>query len=93
MASRWRIYRKLIIASLKTTENIVKATIVLHNLLMHATNQYCPSNFADTEVNGNIIEGQWRSEDTQNLSRTVHSGSNFFLGMQMKLEDHWQHIL
>lgn len=39
MASKWRIYRKPINASLKTTENIVKATVCLHNFLL-STPQY-----------------------------------------------------
>jgi len=34
MASKWRIYRKPINTSLKTTENIIKATICLHNFLI-----------------------------------------------------------
>ncbi|XP_024886829.1 protein ANTAGONIST OF LIKE HETEROCHROMATIN PROTEIN 1-like [Temnothorax curvispinosus] len=34
MASKWRIYRKPINASLKTIESIVKATVCLHNFLL-----------------------------------------------------------
>lgn len=34
LASRWRIFRKPIIASLPTVDNIIKATICLHNYIM-----------------------------------------------------------
>ncbi|RLU27126.1 hypothetical protein DMN91_000925 [Ooceraea biroi] len=34
LASRWRIFRKPIIASLKTVDNIIKASICLHNFLI-----------------------------------------------------------
>lgn len=34
MASKWRIYRKPINASLETIESIVKATVCLHNFLL-----------------------------------------------------------
>lgn len=41
MSSKWRIYRKPIVASLETVESIVKATVCLHNFLIstpHYTN-------------------------------------------------------
>lgn len=34
LASRWRIFRKPIIASLKTVDNIIKASICLHNFVI-----------------------------------------------------------
>lgn len=34
LAARWRIFRKPIIASLKTVDNIIKASICLHNFLI-----------------------------------------------------------
>lgn len=37
MSSKWRIYRKPIIASLETVESIVKATVCLHNFLLSTT--------------------------------------------------------
>lgn len=34
LACRWRIFRKPIIASLRTVENIIKATVCLHNFIL-----------------------------------------------------------
>lgn len=38
LTSRWRIYRKSIIASLQTVDGIVKATVCLHNWLKKGEN-------------------------------------------------------
>ena len=34
LMQRWRVFRKPIIADISTCENVVKATVVLHNFLM-----------------------------------------------------------
>ena len=54
MATRFRIYRRPIIANVETVTSVVKATIALHNFLLISQSQegpytYCPTNFADEE--------------------------------------------
>ena len=53
----------------KTAEDIVKAIVCLHNFLMVSEDgvapsdrTYCPAVMLDREVNGNVIEGNWRRE-------------------------------
>ena len=44
--ARWRIYHRPIQTSVETAENIVKATVCLHNYLRQTnTVSYCPSGF------------------------------------------------
>ena len=55
-ASRFRIFRRPLIASVVTVTSIIKAVVALHNYLMHGRefrpeNDYCPEGFAD---------GDWR---------------------------------
>lgn len=80
LSSRWRIFRKPIIASLKTTENIIKATICLHNFLIHNSIQYLTHRLIDVEDNdGDIIEGQWRyASIMNNLTKVGRLGSNYY---------------
>ncbi|XP_071040057.1 uncharacterized protein [Parasteatoda tepidariorum] len=68
-SSRWRILRQPILAGTKTVENIVKAIVCLHNFVSRNERNstvfqkyYVPANFADTEVDGNVIPGKWRKE-------------------------------
>lgn len=78
LASRWRIYRKPIIASLPTVEAIVKSTVCLHNWVMifeskttDDKKRYCPLAAVDREDGGGaIIHGEWHN-DIQNMSNLV----------------------
>ena len=52
MATRFRVYRRPIIANVDTVKSVVKATIALHNFLLitqhsHDVYNYCPRNFPD----------------------------------------------
>ncbi|XP_023311560.1 protein ALP1-like isoform X2 [Anoplophora glabripennis] len=69
LASRWRIYRKPIIASETTVVKVIKATVCLHNFLMtFANTTYFTPSSADQEDNeGELIEGEWRKEQNSNL--------------------------
>ena len=68
MTTRFRVYRRPIIANVDTVKNIVMATIGLHNFLLitkhsHDVYNYCPRNFPDQNGSrGRFIPGQWRQE-------------------------------
>ncbi len=86
LATRFRIYRRAIIANVDTVKNVVKATIALHNFLLMSQRKqdafsYCPQNFVDQNgTRGRVIPGQWRQEigATAGLSRLDRNarGSN-----------------
>ncbi|KFM75519.1 hypothetical protein X975_07116, partial [Stegodyphus mimosarum] len=86
MAARFRILRKPIIAGLTTSQNIVKASVCLHNYLRSKEEQmpakerrYCPPGFADTDDgSGSILTGRWRDENIHNLSKVSRSASNMY---------------
>ncbi|XP_071647555.1 uncharacterized protein [Temnothorax longispinosus] len=71
MTSRFRIFRKPIIASLETVQSIVQCCVVLHNWLrdseLHLApgqRRYLPPCFVDREDrSGNLQIGQWREEN------------------------------
>lgn len=64
LSARWRIFRRSINCSLSTVDNIIKATVCLHNLIMKAeknykTKVYCNNEFVDRELeNGAVILGK-----------------------------------
>ena len=68
LSSRWRIFRRPIIASLNKAILVTKAACCLHNYLQvqnKATipieQHYCPPGFADCEDRrGNVALGRWR---------------------------------
>ena len=67
LASRFRIFRRPIIANIQTVCNIVKATLALHNFLISDTSVddtyvYCPQNYVDSETRQGIKAGHWRQE-------------------------------
>lgn len=63
LAARWRIFHRTICAKPETVELLIKATIILHNLLCESnSHNYAPPRFVDTEVDGEIIPGSWRTE-------------------------------
>ena len=81
LTTRWRIFRRPIIAKPENVVLMVKAACVLHNFLMKTNRQsqcggmYCADDLVDTyDVHGNIIPGSWRREGHGNLlPRTAHS--------------------
>ena len=78
LASRWRIFRRPIIATPEHVVTYTKAAIALHNFLRKTESTYCPVGFVDSEDNdGNISEGAWREESTaQGLGPIHRLGSN-----------------
>ncbi|XP_018370117.1 PREDICTED: uncharacterized protein LOC108765771 isoform X2 [Trachymyrmex cornetzi] len=66
----WRIYRKPINASLKTTESIIKATVCLHNFLL-STRQY---GYMTDDICQNVIhENTAAIRDVSNIRSNTHS--------------------
>ena len=83
-ASRFRIFRRPIIAKVDTVKAITKAVVALHNLLMASRVQeepynYCPFDYVDQEVKGKFKQGEWRN-DSKNLGMLLmgRCGSNNF---------------
>lgn len=72
-SARWRVLKKAIAMQEDTADEIIWATICLHNflrkrelLLNPADRAYCPPNFVDQQdENGNIIPGLWRNDAEQ----------------------------
>ncbi|KAJ8917036.1 hypothetical protein NQ315_012955 [Exocentrus adspersus] len=78
LSSRWRVLRKPIIAKLENVDNIVKASVSLHNYLMLQKNNrfYFTPDLVDRALPDNtILPGAWRQEGSifQSLGRC---GSN-----------------
>lgn len=72
LATRWQIYRRDIIADIKTVEHIIMGTVILHNFLRtldiqekEMPDQYCPLDLLIL-LKIAVFEGQWR----QNVSNT-----------------------
>lgn len=65
LAARWRILLAPLHLRPEAAENIVKATVVLHNFVKrHGGHQYAPPGYVDQiDQNGDIVvPGEWRSE-------------------------------
>lgn len=65
LASRFRIYRKPIIAKVENVISIIKAITALHNFLIKTQSQldnfsYCPSDFVDQESEQGRVPSRWR---------------------------------
>lgn len=77
LSSRWRIYRRPIIASKTTVLGIIKATVVLHNWLREKKLQeYVNADLVDRDVGGTFRPGRWRNEDSGGLQNVQRVGSN-----------------
>jgi hypothetical protein len=81
LSARWRIFRRPIRANVHTVEQIIKATIGLHNYLLLTENaSYIPSGFVDSySESGEIQSGKWREEvrrDDPALRQLHKQGSN-----------------
>lgn len=63
MVARWRIFHRTIIAEPETADSIVKAVVVLHNVLCESSRDtYAPRTFVDTYYGDVLVEGRWRRE-------------------------------
>ncbi|CAB3993019.1 Hypothetical predicted protein [Paramuricea clavata] len=81
--SRFRVFRKPIIANVEKVINITKAVVVLHNFLMATrspedTHSYCPLNYTDHESAAGQQSGEWRRGENINegIVPIPQTGSN-----------------
>ena len=80
LASRFRIFRRPIIAKIENIRHITKAAVILHNFLMRRKERgtYCPPDYVD-QAQG-TLPGRWRVEASgvQGLTVLGIQGSNNF---------------
>ncbi|XP_077489455.1 uncharacterized protein LOC144100352 [Amblyomma americanum] len=79
MASRFRIFRRVINLLPENADYVVMASCVLHNFLVEDA-IYMPENYADVEdAYGNVTAGQWRAaaEDAAVLNLEPPVGHNY----------------
>ena len=81
--TRFRIFRRPIIAKTDKVIIITKAVVALHNYLMKkCTNvnnyNYCPSSYTDKDTTSGLILGDWRKEHVSSvgLQNIAQIGSN-----------------
>ncbi|XP_070153561.1 uncharacterized protein [Polyergus mexicanus] len=79
-AARWRIFRRTIYANPDVANRLVLATMYLHNILKIKNDgkaplqpRYCPPQFADREIEGDLIEGEWRQQSQDNYIRPIRN--------------------
>ena len=81
-ASRFRIFRRPIIANVEKVTLITKAVVALHNFLMASNSSngysYCPTNFIDQDSPSGLAVGGWRNDenDIMGLQPIGRIGSN-----------------
>ena len=78
LSSRWRVFRRPIIANPENVVHFIKAACVLHNFLKKtdvlnsSRTQYCPTNFVDAESNdGVVVPGSWREITAGDMNFTM----------------------
>ena len=83
--SRFRVFRRPIIAKTEKVKSITKAVAALHNYLMKRRIQnyennynYCPTSYADRDTRLGLTLGDWRKEhgNTAGLQQISQMGSN-----------------
>ena len=64
MASRFRIFRRPMIANINKVVKVTKVCVALHNFLLKTNNAnsngYCPTNYVDTHGPSGERPGDWR---------------------------------
>ena len=82
VASRFRVFRRPIIANVEKVISVTKAVVILHNFLMKTNEnngyKYCPKTFLDHDGPTGFVEGEWRRDvnDFQGLKPIKKVGSN-----------------
>ena len=70
-ATRFRIFRRPIIANVEKVKVLTKAVVALHNFLMSHNSanahRYCPINYTYQERETGITPGEWRNEENDIL--------------------------
>lgn len=72
LANRWRVLTNNIYCSPAHANEIVLATIVLHNfLILTKDTSYISPELVDRDSNGVVIPGNWRQDTTLTSARTI----------------------
>ena len=94
--SRFRVFRRSIVANVDTAVEVIKAVLALHNFLMYNRsfsnyNAYCPLDFVDREVQGQVMQGQWRTDvHNQALQDVSNIGSNNYSRDAKNVRDNYR---
>ncbi|CAB3994830.1 Hypothetical predicted protein [Paramuricea clavata] len=103
MATRFRTYRRPIIANVETVKNVVKATLALHNFLLITQRKeeaysYCSQHFVDQNgTRGRVIPGQRRQEigatdGLSRLDRNARGSNNSSKSAQQERDDYKEYF-
>ena len=89
MATKFRIFRRSIVANPDKVTKITKQPVVCTTTNPPSARFYCPLGFVDKEVkDGNIIPGHWRSEISSSALQSVqYTGSNTYSWSASDLRD------
>ena len=95
MATKFRIFRRSIVANPVKVTKIIKAACCLHNYLKiseahnpSSNRPYCPPGYTDHEDgNGNMTPGNWRLEVTGGITDISRTGSNTYTHTAADLRD------
>ena len=96
--SRFRIFRRPIIANESTANSITRAVVALHNYLMaisphsESSYNYCPAGYTDVDAGGLLHPGNWR-RDTQSTSELIsvsRAGSNNYFGNAREVREKYR---
>ena len=67
--TRFRIFRRPIIANVNKVTSITKAIVAMHNFLMKKRSKnnynYCPTSYTDTDGPSGFRPGDWRKENSK----------------------------
>nr|CAH7739054.1 unnamed protein product [Callosobruchus chinensis] len=78
LAAQWRIFGQPIIGKVINIENIIKASICLHNFLIkYVKHSYTTPALVDREQDGVVIQGTWRDTPSQ-LTPVRQLGANMY---------------
>ena len=86
MATKFRIFRRSIVANPEKVTRITKATCCLHNYMKiteassaSSSRHYCPPAYSDHEDrSGNLVPGDWRNVAAEALQSLNRVGSNSY---------------
>ena len=98
--TRFRIFRRPIIAKTEKVILVTKAVVALHNYLMKkSTNvdrnnnySYCPSSYTDQDTRSGLTLGDWRQDqiNTGGLQHLQQIGSNNYSREASKVRDNFK---
>ena len=96
--SRFRIFRRPIIANTEKVILITKSVVALHNFLMKKRARqsenysYCPPSYVDQESRSAVVPGDWRKEETicDGLQTIQKLGSNNYSKSAKEVRDRFK---